>query len=213
MKNKLKMIAGVAVALFGISATVQAIPLGLTLADNNGNSVNVPILGNTAAYVGAVGNWNVNIAGGIQLGTATSPMLDLSDNSAYFTAGPLTPGNVLTVTWSVGGLGPLAGGWVNDIGGTLNGTSDAFSILLNGAQLGSGLSFNSTPFSGSETDSISAAGNANVITLQAVLTANNLGAQTSFDDHWQSVPDGGATVMLLGAALSAMALIRRKLVA
>jgi hypothetical protein len=46
-----------------------------------------------------------------------------------------------------------------------------------------------------------------------VLTAPiGTGAQTSFDDNL-TVPDGGATVMLLGAALSAVGLLRRKLTA
>jgi len=42
-------------------------------------------------------------------------------------------------------------------------------------------------------------------------TANSLGGTFSFSSSNGAVPDGGMTVMLLGAALSGLALIRRKL--
>lgn len=204
------MIAGVAAALIGFSATVQAVPI-LTLTDSLGNTTG-PIAANgagLATYNGALGNWSINVAAGLSTGSATLPVIDLSDNSV-FTAGR---GNILTITWVVDNLGPLAGLFKNDVGGTLNGTTDAFSVLLNNVLLGSTLSFNATPFSGSQTASINAAGNANTVTLTAVLTAQD-GGQTSFNDHWNAnLPDGGATVMLLGAALTAMGLLRRKLIA
>ena len=206
MKNKWLILVG-AVVMTGYS-TVQAVPI-LTLADNNGHSVSVNAVGGVASYVGGLGNWAVNIAGGLVNGTGSQPILDLSDNSTFSSA----PGNVLTVTWTVDGLGPLAGSYINDVGGTLNGVTDVFSVLLNGVLVaGSSQSFSTTPFSGSITDALTAAGTANTVTLRAVLTAGT-GGQTSFDDHFNPVPDGGATVMLLGTALSAFGLLRKKLTA
>lgn len=46
-----------------------------------------------------------------------------------------------------------------------------------------------------------------------IFTANQAGGSFSFSSSNGSVPDGGSTVMLLGAALSALALLRKKLIA
>jgi VPDSG-CTERM motif len=212
MKNKWTMMAGVAVALLGVSTTVQAVPY-LQLSDNNGHTTGQIIAsGGTAAYVGALGNWTVNIAGGIQTGTGSSPILDLSDNSLFSNDPLKQAGNQLTVIWYVDSLGPLSGSFINNIGGTENGVTDVFSVILNGTQIGGTLTGNTAAFALSQTSAITAAGNGNYIELEAVLTAGS-GGQSSFDDHFNSVPDGGATVMLLGAALSVMGLFRKKLIA
>ena len=209
------MIAGVAAALLGFSATVQAVPI-LTLADNNGNTVSVNAVGGMANYNGALGNWNINVSTGIANGTPTSPSLDLNSINQYV-GGVGALGSILTITFTTDNLGPLAGGYFNAKGGTINGVSDAFSVLVNGVLLGtSPQSFSITPFSGSTSGAINA-GAGSTITLQAVFTATGIGTrvspdQTSFDDHL-TVPDGGATVMLLGAALSVVGLLRKKLIA
>jgi hypothetical protein len=212
MKNKMKMMAGVAAALIGLSATVQAVPTAtLTLSDNNGDTTGpIAAVGGDASFVGSLGGWTFNVAAGTSTGPGTQPIIDLSDNSTW---GGGSVGNVITITWTVSNLGPLTGAYLESIGGTLNGTSDSFSVLLNGVLLpGSTLAWSSTPFSGTATGPLSGSLPSS-ITLQAVLTApKGTGAQTSFDDNL-TVPDGGATVMLLGAALSAVGLLRRKLAA
>jgi hypothetical protein len=208
MKNKMKIMAGVAAALIGFSAAVQAVPV-LTLSDGT-HTVTGTLSGSSDVYVGSVGNWTVNVATGLSIGTAAQPVIDLNDTSLWGGGS----GNVLTITWTVDALGPFAGAYLEAIGGTENGTSDAFSVLLNGVLVsGSVQSYTGTPFSGTSAGSLVAGGSGNTITLQAILTASGgAGSQTSFDDHL-NVPDGGATVMLLGAALSAVGLLRRKLTA
>jgi hypothetical protein len=210
MKNKMKMMAGVAAALIGFSATVQAVPT-LTLSDNNGHTTGpIAAVGGDASFVGSLGGWSFNVAAGTTTGPGAQPTIDLSDNSTW---GGGSVGNVITITWTVDNLGPLTGAYLEAIGGTLNGTSDSFSVLLNGVLLpGSTIAWSTTPFSGSKTGSLNGS-LPSTLTLVAVLTAPiGTGAQTSFDDNL-TVPDGGATVMLLGAALSAVGLLRRKLTA
>jgi hypothetical protein len=206
MKNKLTTMAGIAAALIGFSATVQAVPT-LTLADNNGNSISVNATGGVASYNGALGNWNINVSTGIANGTTLFPVLDLNSVD-QFTSGL---GNILTITFTDDNLGPLASSYLNAIGGTENGTADAFSVLVNGVLLSSSAqSFGITPFSGTASGAISGSF-PTTLSLVAVLTAGS-GGQTSFDDHL-TVPDGGATVMMLGAALSAIGLLRKKMIA
>ena len=210
MKNKMKMMAGVAAALVGFSATVQAVPT-LTLSDNNGHTTGaIAAVGGDASFVGSLGGWTFNVAAGTSTGPGAQPVIDLSDNSTW---GGGSVGNVITITWTVDNLGPLTGAYLEAIGGTLNGTGDSFSVLLNGVLLpGSTLAWTTTPFSGTKAGPLNGS-LPSTLTLVAVLTAPiGTGAQTSFDDNL-TVPDGGATVMLLGAALSAVGLLRRKLTA
>ena len=207
MKNKLTLMAGVAAALVGLCATTQAGPV-LTLSDGvNTVSVNTPGGGGNYTYNGAVGAWNINVATGVSSGTATLPQLDLNDVS-YFSSGE---NNTLTITWTVDGLGPLGGNFNAEVGGTLSGMTDQFSMLLNGSQVGGTLTYFTSPFAGTLSGNATAGGNDNSLTLKAVLTAKD-GASSSFD-YSVRVPDGGTTVLLLGAALSAIGLLRRKLAA
>jgi hypothetical protein len=206
MKNKLTTMAGVAAALIGFSATVQAVPT-LTLSDNIGDSVSVNATGGVASYNGAVGEWTVNVSTGIANGTTTFPVIDLNSVD-QFSSGL---GNILTITFTDDNLGPLASTYLDAVGGTENGTADVFGVMVNGVLLSSSIqSFSGTPFSGTASGAISGSF-PTTLTIGAQLTAS-AGGQTSFDDHL-TVPDGGATVMMLGAALSAIGLLRKKMIA
>jgi VPDSG-CTERM motif len=213
MKNKMRMIAGVAAACVSFCATVQANPI-LTLDDGNGHTAVVPYdsLSGDATYGGNVGDWYVFVTTGIASppalgsGTVTLPYIDLTTKDMYMGSG--RQGNTLTITWTVDGLGSLAGSFVNDVSDTgfsFGSISDTFNVLVNGGNVLSTSSF------GSVTVGLTAGANSTV-TFQEVLTANSASA-TSFDHLLSSVPDGGSTAMLLGAALSAMGLLRRKLFA
>lgn len=209
MNNKWIKMAGVAAAVAGLVSTVQAVPT-LTLSDNLGNTVNgVPIAPGTLNFTGAVGNWFLNVTTGSQGGTAISPTLDLNTVNHYNGNGT---GSILTITYTVDNLGPFAGGVLNDVGGTENGVNDTFVVLVNGVPVTS-QSFTGTPFSGSASG-LATVGAGSTITIRETFTARPGRDQiTSSDDRVSLVPDGGTTVMLLGAALSGFALIRRKLTA
>jgi hypothetical protein len=208
MKKTCKWLAVVGTGLMFLTLQAQAVLTGtLTLADNNGNAITVNTAGGVASYNGAVGNWDINVSTGIGSGTSTSPILDLNSINDFLGGA----GNVLKITFTVTGIGPLTGLGLNDVGGTLNGISDIFNVLVNGVAVSS-LSFNSTPFAGSALPNL-ASGAGSTLSLQAILTGSANGGLTSFDTHLNLVPDGGATVMLLGAALSGLCLFRKKIMA
>jgi hypothetical protein len=209
MKNTNKWLAilGVGSAML-LSQQAQAIPTGtLTLSDNNGNTTGaIATSGGVATYNGILGNWDINVSTGIGGGTASFPTLDLNSVDR-FTSGL---GNVLTITFTLNAVGPLAGTIYNGVGGTASGTSDVFQVLVNGVPVTTSLAFNSNPFSGSQSSGLVTGALPSTISIVATLTANP-GGITSFDDNASFAPDGGATVMLLGAALSGLCLFRKKI--
>jgi len=208
MKNNW-LLAGTAAVLLSVTASVQALPT-LTLSDNNGNSVSLSDASGFVSYNGALGNWNINVSTGIGYpfpgyGTVENPILDL--NSVNNFAGGL--GNILTITWTIDNVGPLAGTLLNHVGGTQTASiTSVFSALVNGGTVAS-QSFNSAGSFSGDASGNAFGGVGSTVTLKAILTAQGAGV-VSFD-HYASVPDGGMTVILLGAALSSLGLIRRKL--
>jgi hypothetical protein len=209
MKNANKWLAilGVGAAML-LSQQAQAIPTGtLTLSDNNGNTTGpIATSAGVASFNGGVGFWNVNVSTGIGGGTTSFPTLDLNsiDN---FLGGVV--GNVLTINFTLTGLGPLSGGIFNGVGGTANGVSDVFQVLINGVPVTTSVAYNTNPFSGAQQGSATG-GFPSTVSIVATLTGGANGGLTSFDDN-ASVPDGGTTVMLLGAAFSGLCLFRKKI--
>ncbi|MGA3144024.1 MAG: VPDSG-CTERM sorting domain-containing protein [Verrucomicrobiota bacterium] len=188
MKNKWIMIAGVITAMAVTS--VQAIPIvgGISLS----------------------GNYTVNGGGDLNIATAFTSFSGVEVTSmggSYVGAGitATTPGSVTMNTFSfnpfpVLGLSPL---WTTTVG-TLA-SFDLFSpisilqpgdntLTLKGLGILYLAGYDPTPGTW-------------------VFTANQGGDSFSFSSSNASVPDGGSTAMLLGAALSAVALLRKKLIA
>ncbi len=206
MKNKhLKYFAAtIAIAAFGGIAYANPIAT-ITVSDNNGHSATTSSAGDITGWVVSVGNWTINVETGLITGNSTQPVLDLNSINADFTGGNV--GNVLTINFTYGSFAALTGGFLNDVGGTENGISDQFNVLINGSAVTT-QSFAFTPFSGSI---LGSAATATSIGIKAILTAGASGGETSFDDHL-SVPDGGTTVAMLGLAFAGVAGLRRKLV-
>jgi len=187
MKNKWIMIAGVITAMAVTS--VQAIPIvgGISLS----------------------GNYTVNGGGDLDIATAFTSFSGVEVTSmggSYVGAGitATTPGSVTMNTFSfnpfpVLGLSPM---WTTTVG-TLA-SFDLFSpisvvqgsdaLTLSGVVILHLAGYDPTPGTW-------------------VFTANQGGDSFSFSSSNASVPDGGSTAMLLGAALSAVALLRKKLIA
>lgn len=198
MKNKWLILAG-AVALTAFT-TAQATPIGITgEVDMNGTvTLNV---GDLASAVAATGFSGVNV--GNLAGSATGSFAGTANDP---------------VTWSgftfSGGSAPSL--WTYSDAGT--GWTYKFQLLNDYVTLQNSVNLN---LSGTGILSITG-GSSNFAptTGSWAFSINNSGGQThpSFDFTFANsqtavVPDGGATVMLLGAALSVLGLFRKKLIA
>ena len=187
MKNIFKIVAATAVAV-AITQTVQAVPNPIN--GNIGFSGTAVLDTSDANTATKVITWGTdNVVG--------------SDSGSF--VGLVTIGDAVTLLapWSFNSTGPLNNFWkVDGFTFTLN-SSSIFSqvggflnVSISGTVSGNG--FDTTAFSGS---------------LQLANPSAN--GATTFTERlsFNSVPDGGTTVLLLGAALSGLALMKRKFVA
>jgi hypothetical protein len=208
MKNKISyLIAAAAVAgLAQVASATPSLPAGLLTADPtdagglyiydtaNGSSDFVGLSGtgvSTTAFSDA--NWAIVVAIGDTVAGGVNPTLDLDVDAVG--AGSLE------VFYSVTGLGPTSNGYVFAAGAPVGGTA---SIAAYGGNSNSAFDL-SNPLGATGTISSSSLYS---LTLADTLTGSIASLDTSI-----SVPDGGTTVMLLGAVLSGLALLKRKLVA
>ena len=186
MKNIQKIIAGAVAVLVGFSASVQATPITGGISFAGGYS----------------------LPGGTTFLTTPNQILFTTksvvtgDSGSYAAAG-ITVGNLVTMAsplainptitpvnplWSVGAF-----------------TFDAISLVESGQTantltlVGSGFILDGNP--------------SDTVNGIWVATFNTLSGTFSFSASAGSVPDGGTTVMLLGAGLSGLALLRKKLAA
>jgi hypothetical protein len=204
-----------AVAVAAASAiTAHAIPT-ITLDDgiNGPISLQDNAVGDTVAALGIVnwqvenyGVWSLNINTGTTkpaLGSETSPYLDLKFYALSSAAGSLT------ITFSEVGfsyVGGLLDGW----GGTTFGTA-VNSIAVNGQTVLTQGPFGPGAFS-STALFLADLSPDDLVSISVTITHDGAGLTTG-DKELTTVPDGGMTVMLLGAALSGLGLIRRKVIA
>jgi hypothetical protein len=207
MKNNFAKLVGVAMAAAVFAGTAYATPIGtLTLSDNAGNTSGQIVTtpgGGSVSYSGTLGGWTINITSGTENGSSTDPALILSSMNADFSG--LTVGNVLTIEFTMSNFGPLTGSFINNATALVNGINVTFDVLLNGSpvRVPTGVS------SGPTTELTS-------IGILATLTAPTGSGLAKISDVLTdppAVPDGGTTVLLLGAALSALGLFRKKLLA
>jgi len=198
MKNKWLILAG-AVALTAFS-TAQATPIGITgEVDMNGTvTLNV---GDLSTAVAALGFSGVQV--GAQAGNATGSFAGTANDNVTWHA----------FAFSGGSANPL---WTYSDAGT--GWTYSFQLLNDAVTLQNSINLN---ISGTGILSITG-GSSNFAptTGSWAFSINNSGGQTHPDFNFTFansqtavVPDGGATVMLLGAALSALGLFRKKLIA
>lgn len=218
MKTRIKT-AFVALGVITMAGAASAIPT-LYLADGGGSYIvfdgsNLGSFdatgsgsagGGAVSWSGSIGNWSLTVSTGLTLSGGSSPAIDL--NLSIDTPSANTP---LTVMYSDTGFGPSVGGVsLVSTGSGINGGSVATT-----AYWGAGNTLfdttGGTLVNGSVLDS---AGNPYSLTLKSIVTPGTTGLNNvkSYDTEL-SVPDGGTTALLLGAALSALALIRRRLTA
>lgn len=147
-------------------------------------------------WSGSINGWNLVITTALTKpvsGSATEPNMDLDVTSS----GQGALGN-LTVLFTDTDFGPSAGPVETTLGN--NGTSTATYAAYydtGNAQFAETKSLDGSALTGPYS-----------ITLSSIFTPGSISS-----DQRVTVPDGGATVMLLGAALSGIGLLRKKLIA
>jgi hypothetical protein len=189
MKNTFLTLASAAAVFLAVAQNIQAVPITGNIGFSGSVQLNT---GDVTTATTAV-NW---------FGTQITPN---STSGSFLTSFGSIGGQSVTMAapWQFSLGGPLASFW--SVGGyTFNlSSSSAFvqvlgnqtflNIVLTGTV--SAVGFDTTAFSG---------------TFQVANPPANGIATFTERLSFNSVPDGGTTVMLLGAALSGMALIKRK---
>lgn len=230
MKKLIKQLA-VAVAVMGCVATGYAVPNTATVRlSNDGGTTWTTITDNlpgdinatpgAVTFSGTIGNWIVNVTTGVTfpvLGTITRPTLDL--NSVNVTS---ASGGSLIIEFSDIGFGPTVGNAQASIGGTTSGSvtwstyggpgnslfqgspnGPVGGVVLTAPQVFGPVAFSSSVPGGS----LGALGSPYSLTERVVIT--HAGAGGSSFNAELTVPDGGATLLLLGSSIMALGLFRR----
>jgi hypothetical protein len=166
-------------------------------------------------YIGAVGNFNVNVTTGTSkpvIGTVTAPQLDI--NSLDVTSGS---GGTIIIRLTDTDFGPSTGGWALAVGGTTQGTvdyADAWVDAGNGefiktTSIGSMGPFGGPAFSGTDSSAVGALASPYSVTLELSITHGDGGKSTSLDFSVASTPDAGSSLVLFGAALAGLGVFAR----
>jgi hypothetical protein len=153
------------------------------------------------------------------LGNAANPIMDIN---AQVTSLTFSPTRNLVITFFDTDFGPSPSAFLAQLSGhTITGTPQAvsyntyYSALNNGATTSALTASGSLPGPNYNSLVSGSAGTLALYSLTQVLTIGGAGtapgASYSLDASLTGVPDGGTTVMLLGAALSGLAFLRRKL--
>ncbi len=213
MKNK-TTILGAVLAVVGLaqvaSATTFPTSAGLFLIDTaTGDTAFAPDnVSGIANFTGTLGDYSVNIsATGTTITGGAAPSLDLDVANAHAGAGATT----LQVYYSDGAFGPTASFFTLATTGPASGgpiTTSAYmgsTFFLTTTTLAS--SVDTYPFTVNGSGPLN--GSSYYLTLEDVIS----GSEVSVDTHFTTAPDGGATLMLLGIALSGVGLLRKKLAA
>jgi hypothetical protein len=195
MKNKLILSAVSVVASVSLLQTAQATPITGNIGFN-GNAVLDTSSANSATEVVS---WNNSVVGG---------------DSGTFAAYSINPSSTVTMTLSSWNFnsGTLPSFWTVTTGG-ITFTFDLASSYI----YSQGGGFLNVNVFGSVTASGPNSAGLDTTTFAGTFSVSNPSqnntAQFSQNLQFNSVPDGGTTVLLLGSALSGLALIKRKLVA
>lgn len=209
MKNKWIKLGGTVATVLALTASVQAIPSAPSFQISlNGTTWTSEING----FFGSFGSFTTVQLGATITGTGANPILDLSTLNVAGTG-------TLYVEMSATGFGPTTAPYFAHLGGNIGGsdsvTWNSYVSSLNTLYATSTQLFNATGLVGAVNSSQSGTINQSGIysmTEEYIITST--GNSVSLDGNISTqVPDGGATAMLLGSALSALALFRKKLIA
>ena len=192
MKNKLIQTAAAVIASAAMLQTVHATQITGNIGFSGSAVLDSGSVG-AATQVTSWGTTLVNSDSGT-FTTGASPAIVLNASTVTLASPWSFNSGALANFWSVGGFtfNLLSSSVFSDAGGFLN-------VLITGTVIGNG--FDATPFSGSFQVSDPSANGQTTFTTRLSFNSTS------------SVPDGGTTVLLLGAALSGLALVKRKLVA
>lgn len=235
MKNLLKY-SIVAAATMTLAGSVYAIPT-LVISDGNGTDTIVTDPSGVVNFTTKTfdGDWSVVIASGTATPpaagvgiTASNPTMDLSITATYIGgSGSSSGGNPLTISFGSDNFGPtegtatavLTGHMISGPGSpivftTIAASGSVLPTLLH--PVISGTTLTSATINGPTYFSV-LSGPLDLLSysLDDVVTiTGTVGDSYSIDASISvttSVPDGGMTLVLLGSALSGLALIKRKL--
>jgi hypothetical protein len=195
MKNKMLKSAVVAVVAVALAQTVQATPIGGAIAFSGGASLNTGNA-NTATEVISWTGVTVTSESGAFTPILTGTPVSLQSPWFFNSAPGYIP--ALTSFWSVGTFtfNLLSSSIASQSGGFLN-------VNIAGTVTSSTPGLDPTAFNGTF----------QVANPPGVGSLGDPAAIFSARLSFSSVPDGGTTVLLLGAALSGLALLKRKFAA
>lgn len=170
------------------------------------------------SFMGVLGSWTFNMTSGITkpaLGSSTAPVMELHDISLSSS----TTGGTLTIWFSEVGFGPTAPVAETVIGGVAEGKIkfETFKgvALFEESQALSSSTFNSGYFGGTESVALGNSDGPYSLTQKVTIT-HKAGAKVSsfhaiISASPAAVPDGGATLSLLGLGLVGVAFLRQRL--
>ncbi len=222
----MKTFKALAVGLAAIAVTGSALAIPTLTISDGLTTVTVTDASGIVVYANPSfdASWSVVISTAETkpaLGTAASPVMDLNVQATSLSANPVRN---LTITFSDNSFGPAPSAFQTQMSGHVvsgtgqNVTYNTYVSAANvvGAQTtlltASGIMAPPT-YSSVKTGSV---GTLALYSITQVVTINGTpvgttGGSYSLDASLTGVPDGGTTVMLLGAALSGLAFLRRKL--
>jgi hypothetical protein len=212
------------VALAGSALAIQT--QTVQVSDNGGGISITPVTSTSGVvtYSGSDSYWSLVISTATSYppqsggGTLGAPVMDLSITATSTSAD--SSANPLTITFTSTGFGPTTGMFEDTMSGhTVFGTGATVTFSTDYSTA------NATPATTALTSvgtmpgpSYLGSWSSSVVSLAAPYSLSEVvtiaGAPSdsySLDGNLYTVPDGGVTAILLGAALSALGLIRRKL--
>lgn len=215
LKPTLAALTAVAFSVTSYAYPTLTISDGTTTVVVNDNSAGGPgtldddvnAAAGAVTFIGAVGVFTINVDTGLTkpvIGSTTDPHMDLNFVTSATGAG------TLTLTFEDNNFSYI-GGLLDQIGGTLSGPAGSTVsdvILKNGNTVTSLGPFAPGAYSGSTSAGISLVPG-DVLALQVVINMTGPGT-ASGDKEGIPVPDGGTTLLLLGAALSGLGLINSR---
>ena len=207
----------VAAGVLGLASAPSAhgVPT-LSISDGLGHTLNLSSSSSGITYTGTLGNFTLSITSGVATGDALLPGLNFS----------ATGTGILTIMFSNTSFGTLAGSISSQISGQTSGISamgtyaDAGNRLFgNTTLLSTGGPFRGA-FSGARSATFPIPGPFSL--TEKIVIVQSVRGTTSFGTTVKdppvvgpvvTVPDAGATALLLGLALLGIGLARRKLMA
>ena len=204
------LLAAMAVPAAFATAELVLVSGATTVDVLDGSGLDSNLAPGAVTYVGAVGNWNLNITSGIE---GSTPFFDLvSFDSTDSQTDPIallfsdTVALPSSFTLNAGGTVSTSGGTPTVVFGAFTGAAK-FDLTH---QIGSFLTFHTTPYSGSTSGATFAGDTSLTLAASIDLGAGHKGA-ASFDSALDTVPEPASVSMLGGVLLILGGALRRRI--